>query len=63
MGQTRIYPLEIERSKRRITPEDTEKMLSDYYEEHGWDVGKGIPTKEKLFELGLEEAVADIGAM
>lgn len=49
--------------KRRITPEDTEKMLSDYYEEHGWDVGKGIPTKEKLLELGLEEAVADIGAM
>jgi len=38
---------------RIITREDTEKDLDDYYEESGW--GKnGIPTPEKLKELGLE---------
>ncbi|NPV69535.1 MAG: aldehyde ferredoxin oxidoreductase family protein [Firmicutes bacterium] len=28
-------------------------MLDEYYEARGWDVSKGIPTKEKLAELGL----------
>ena len=43
-----------------ITREDSEKMLSEYYDEHGWDVDKGVPTKEKLVELGLEEATAEL---
>ena len=46
--------------KKRITREDTEQMLSDYYDEHGWDVEKGIPTKEKLIELGLEKAAEEL---
>jgi aldehyde:ferredoxin oxidoreductase len=46
--------------KRRITKEDVECMLSDYYDEHGWDLEKGIPTKEKLIELGLEYTTSDI---
>jgi aldehyde:ferredoxin oxidoreductase len=41
--------------ERRITKEDIERMLDDYYEERGWDIGKGVPTKRKLIELGLEE--------
>ena len=32
---------------------DLEAMLPDYYRERGWD-DEGIPTVEKLTELGLE---------
>jgi len=38
-----------------VTHAGFEKMLDDYYDEHGWDVNKGVPTKNKLLELGLEE--------
>jgi aldehyde:ferredoxin oxidoreductase len=30
--------------------------LNEYYEERGWDVETGRPTKEKLVALGLEDA-------
>jgi aldehyde:ferredoxin oxidoreductase len=30
-------------------------MLDDYYDERGWDIQNGIPTREKLVELGLED--------
>ncbi|MCD6529679.1 aldehyde ferredoxin oxidoreductase family protein [Candidatus Bathyarchaeota archaeon] len=36
-----------------ITREEFERMLNDYYEICGWDVETGIPTNEKLRELGL----------
>jgi len=36
-----------------ITKEDLDKMLDEYYEARGWDKEKGIPTKEKMLELGL----------
>jgi len=49
--------------KKQITREDSENMLSDYYDEHGWDVEKGIPTKEKLIELGLEDAAREMGLL
>jgi aldehyde:ferredoxin oxidoreductase len=45
--------------KKHITREDSEQMLSDYYDEHGWDVKTGNPTKEKLLELGLDKAAAE----
>lgn len=38
-----------------ITRDSFEKMLDDYYEEHGWDVSSGLPTEEKLAKLGLED--------
>lgn len=40
--------------------DDIEKMLDEYYEERGWDVKKGIPTKGKLVELGLEDVAEDL---
>lgn len=40
---------------RRVTREDIDKTLDDYYEERGWDIRLGIPTQKKLSELGLEE--------
>ena len=33
-------------------------MLDEYYEERGWDVKTGIPTKEKLVALGMAD-IAD----
>ncbi|MHA1798292.1 MAG: aldehyde ferredoxin oxidoreductase C-terminal domain-containing protein, partial [Candidatus Helarchaeota archaeon] len=38
-----------------ITPEIAEQLIDDYYDERGWDKKTGIPTKEKLIELGLTE--------
>jgi aldehyde:ferredoxin oxidoreductase len=40
---------------KRLTRKDLETMLDTYYEERGWDIEKGIPTKRKLTELGLEQ--------
>ncbi len=49
--------------RKQITREDSEKMLSDYYDEHGWNVEKGIPTKEKLQELGIPGAARELENM
>lgn len=38
-----------------LTKGDIEKILQDYYDERGWDIEKGIPTKEKLSQLNLSE--------
>jgi aldehyde:ferredoxin oxidoreductase len=42
---------------KRLSRNDLQKMLDDYYDERGWDKDTGIPTPEKLVELGLEEFV------
>jgi aldehyde:ferredoxin oxidoreductase len=36
------------------------KMLDEYYDLRGWDKKTGIPTEEKLVELGLEDVARDI---
>jgi aldehyde:ferredoxin oxidoreductase len=36
--------------------EKFEKMKDEYYEQRGWDLGTGVPTPEKLAELGLENS-------
>ena len=38
---------------------DLEPMLDEYYRERGW-TNNGIPTGEKLRELGLDDLVEDI---
>lgn len=38
-----------------ITKEDIEKNLDDYYKERGWNIKRGVPTKQILQNLGLEE--------
>jgi aldehyde:ferredoxin oxidoreductase len=45
---------------RNISAEDFERILDSYYEEHGWDVRQGVPTKEKLASLGLAEIGEDL---
>ncbi|MFX1452453.1 MAG: aldehyde ferredoxin oxidoreductase C-terminal domain-containing protein, partial [Promethearchaeota archaeon] len=37
---------------KELSSEDIENLLDDYYKERGWDTN-GLPTKEKLKELGL----------
>jgi aldehyde:ferredoxin oxidoreductase len=39
-----------------VRPEDYAKMLADYCEIRGWDE-RGVPTKAKLQELGLDDLV------
>jgi aldehyde:ferredoxin oxidoreductase len=34
-----------------------EEMKDQYYELHGWDVKTGIPTPDKLDELGLKDLI------
>jgi len=41
--------------KKTYSKEDCEELLDNYYEDRGWDIKKGIPTKKKLKDLGLEE--------
>jgi aldehyde:ferredoxin oxidoreductase len=36
-----------------ISRNDLDAMLDEYYEERGWDVRTGVPTREKLTGLGL----------
>ncbi len=38
-----------------VTQDDFEATLDDYYDEHGWDISQGVPTRSKLIELGLED--------
>jgi aldehyde:ferredoxin oxidoreductase len=41
-------------------PDEFNAMLDEYYRLRGWD-SNGIPTREKLTVLGLEEAARDLG--
>ncbi len=36
-----------------LTEDDISLLMDDYYDERGWDSKKGIPTKQKLAELGI----------
>ena len=45
---------------RSVSEETFNKMLDEYYEERGWDIEKGIPTREKLKELDLADIAEDL---
>lgn len=45
-----------------ITREIAYGLLDDYYDERGWDLELGVPTKKKLLELDLAEVAADLEA-
>ncbi len=45
--------------KRAVSREEFEALLDDYYDERGWDTEKGVPTREKLMELGLDDVAQD----
>jgi len=54
------YHLEDYCRSRRISREDFAKALNDYYDEWGWDAKTGIPTRERLLDLGLEDLAKDL---
>ena len=45
---------------QRISQEDLDHMLDDYYKERGWDLKTGAPTKETLNRLGLDFAAEQL---
>jgi len=47
---------------RRLTREDLDYMLDDYYQIRGWDE-QGVPTPKKLKELGLEADGQHLGIL
>ena len=44
---------------QRISPAELSKALKEYYLARGWD-SKGVPTRKKLKELGLDYVAADL---
>ena len=40
--------------------EKFEQMKDEYYERRGWDKATGIPTRQKLTELGLEDVADEV---
>jgi len=53
------YMMDYYRTKK-LNREDVDQWLTDYYDERGWNAETGIPTEDKLVQLGLEEFVPDI---
>lgn len=45
---------------RILTAADLDQMIDGYYDERGWEVARGIPTREKLINLGLENVAEDL---
>ena len=36
------------------------QILDQYYDERGWDLETGVPTRQKLTNLGLQSVVDDL---
>lgn len=49
--------------KRVFNRNDVHKIFDEYYDERGWELDRGVPTKEKLKELGLEDCAEDLEKM
>ena len=43
-----------------LSRETMDGVLDGYYEVRGWDKKTGVPTKEKLNQLGLEQVAEDL---
>jgi aldehyde:ferredoxin oxidoreductase len=46
--------------RKQLQKEDCEKILDDYYDELGWDIKLGIPTKSRIQEVGLGEIAEEM---
>ena len=51
-------PLPAGGSKGKVVP--LEEMITDYYAARGWEKDTGIPSREKLHELGLIDVAVDL---
>ena len=55
-------PLQTGASKGHLISQgELDQMLDEYYAARGWDPATGIPTKEKLDELGLGDVAEELG--
>ena len=46
--------------KNELSKADVEAMLDEYYTERGWDVERGVPTRETLDSLGMGDIAEDL---
>jgi len=46
--------------KKVLDREDLNQWLDDYYDERGWEIETGIPKKEKLMALDLDDIAEDM---
>ena len=61
-GKIMVEPLKFGVSKGEVISQgDLDTMLDEYYEARNW-TNNGIPTPEKLKELGLEDTINDLPA-
>ena len=42
---------------------ELDALLDEYYALHNWNVATGLPTREKLEELGLEDVAEDLATL
>lgn len=47
-------------SEEHLEPAKYESMLDEYYELRGWQVETGLPTKQRLVDLGLGEVAEEL---
>jgi aldehyde:ferredoxin oxidoreductase len=43
-----------------LSRDTIDRLLDEYYELRGWDKRRGVPTREKLIELGLNDIADDL---
>jgi aldehyde:ferredoxin oxidoreductase len=46
--------------KKHLYSQETWAVLDEYYEARGWDKESGLPTMQKLQELGLDDVASDL---
>jgi len=46
-----------------VSEDSMDSLLNEYYEERGWDVETGRPTREKLVGLGLQDVAKELDGM
>ena len=54
-GEEAEYPLMDYYKTTILSEEDMDRLLDHYYEERGWERKRGVPTPQKLKELGLDK--------
>ena len=46
-----------------LSREKMEGLLDEYYELRGWNQTTGVPTREKLVELGLDDVADELSSL
>jgi aldehyde:ferredoxin oxidoreductase len=54
------YYSNLDAADRKYNREDLENAKSEFYQLKGWEVATGVPSKQKLKILGLNEVAAEL---